>query len=88
MSALRASEVLIKHDRGLTAPAEAMSAHSGLNRCLQIIYTLYFLYSKSLTALPSLHNIQIPVVKILCLKKNNASNHKHFAAFVISCPIK
>ena len=29
-----------------------MSAHSGLNRSLQIIYTLYFHYSKCLTSLP------------------------------------
>ena len=50
VSALRAL-VPIQHDRGLTAPAEAMSAHSGLNRSLQIIYTLYFHYSKCLTAL-------------------------------------
>ncbi len=53
------------HDRGVTAPAEAMSAHSGLNRYLQFGFTLCFRSSKSSTPLPLLAYSAIRQVLIL-----------------------
>ncbi len=67
------------YDRGLTTPAKAMSAHSGLNRCRQIIFTRYWCCTKSLTALRLLpclaarHVLILVAVTILMLSSVSVS---------------